>query len=81
MSSTEPARAHVREVHVSAGAACKKNVANHHYFFGFGRYAFQAEAGAHNPFVHRAAVRESRLLAVVDDRDAERSRVLERCSH
>ena len=41
----------------------------------------QAEPRAHDPLVHRAAVRERRLLAVVGDRDAEGARVLERGAH
>ena len=43
--------------------------------------ALEPEPRAHEPFVHRAAVGERRLLAVVGHRDAEGARVLERGAH
>ena len=43
--------------------------------------SLEAEPRADDPFVHRAAVRERRLFAVVGDRNAERPRVLERGAH
>ena len=76
-----PLRAHVREVHVSARAAREQNVANHHDLFGLARNSLEAEPRADDPLVHRAAVRERELLAVIDDGNAEGLRVLERRAH
>ena len=75
------ARAHVAEVDVPAGAPREEDVADRHDLFGLGRNALETEPRADDAFVHRAALGERRLLAVVGDGNAERARVLERRAH
>ena len=76
-----PLRAHVREMDVAARAPREENVADHHDLLGLRGNSLEAESCADDPFVHRAAVRERELFAVIDDGNAERLRVLERRAH
>ena len=66
---------------MAAREAREQNVADHHDLLGLGGNSLEAESRAHDSLVHRAAVRERELLAVIDDGNAERLRVLERRAH
>src|SRR4029079_1422967 len=66
---------------MSTRAPSKENVADRHDLLRLSRNSLEAESGADDTFVHRAAFRERWLLAVVGDRNIERSRVLERRAH
>src|SRR6266480_7037782 len=74
-------RAHMSEMGVSASESRQENVANHHYLFRLRRNSLESQLRADDPFVHRAVSREGRLLAVVDDRNLESTRVFQRRSH
>src|SRR5512143_2772504 len=68
-------------MNVPARAPRQEDVADRHDLLRFRRHALEPEARAHDPFVHRPALRERRLLAMIGDRNAERPRVLERRAH
>ena len=68
-------------MHVSARAPREENVADHHDLLGLRGNSLEAEPRAHDPLVHRAAVRERELFAVIDDGNAEGLRILERGAH
>jgi hypothetical protein len=71
----------VGDVHLAAGQLREEHVALHHDgLAGRGRPA-QAEQRGHRPFVHGRAVRQRGLLAVIDDREVEGARVLQRPPH
>ena len=66
---------------MTASAAGQQNVADHHYLFRFRRNSLQSEPRAHDPFVHRSAMRQRGFFAMIDDRNSERPRIFERRSH
>ena len=55
-----------------------EKVPRHGRRLGDRRLAGQAQARGHGSLVHGSASRETRILAVLDDRHSEESRVLER---
>ena len=66
---------------VAARAPREENVADHHDLLRLRRNSLEAESCTDDPFVHRAAVCERELLAVIDDGNAEGLRVVERGAH
>src|SRR5213075_3437840 len=62
-------------------ATREKDAADRHDLLGLGGNALEAELHAHATLVHGAAAGERRLLAVVGQGDAERTRVFERRAH
>src|SRR5258706_14823318 len=76
-----PNRARMREVNMPASQAREQDVADDHDLFRFRRNTLEAKLCAHNPFVHRAAGRKRGLLAVIDHRNLESPRVLQRGPH
>src|SRR6266550_3045311 len=68
-------------MNVTTRSPREEDVANHHYLLGFGRNSLETEAGADDPLVHHPAMRERRLLAMIDDGNPECSGVLERRAH
>src|SRR5512147_3339793 len=66
---------------MSTRATRKKDVAHRHDLFGFGGNALETEPRADDPLVHCPDLRERRFLTVVGDRNAERTRILERGAH
>src|SRR5207247_876293 len=74
-------RGHVAQMHVPAGELREEQVARHHDLFGGGGDSLETEPRGDQPFVHDAAARERRLLAVVGDGDIEGACILERGAH
>jgi hypothetical protein len=74
-------RARMTDVYVAARQTGEEDVTNHHDLLGLARNPLETETGAHDPLVHRSSARQRRLLAMIGDRDPERSRVLERGAH
>ena len=74
-------RAHVADVHVRAGQLGQRHVALDHQRFGHAGNAAQAERRGVEALVRHPVALERRILAVIDDRQAEHAGVLERAAH
>ena len=71
-------RAHVRDVHVTAGHLGQQHVAGGHDRFGGSGNAPEPELRRARPFVRAAVALERLIFAVLDHRHAEHAGVLER---
>ena len=74
-------RGQVEEVHRCARQTGQRDVAGHHGLLGGGRHAGDAEPARPGPLVHGAPGRETRVLAVLGQRDAEALGVVECTPH
>jgi hypothetical protein len=71
----------VRDVHVAARELCQRHIPLHHQRFRHAGNPAQAERRGVVPLVRDAIPLERRILAVVDDGQAEHTRVLESTAH